>query len=236
MMVCGASGQPRRRHVGTHGASPLLWARLFGTSTAAITVLLLMLSTCLAAATHQVGDKVSSSGSGNGNNFNYFIVIDAGSTGSRAFVYQQDATTGTVSMAPHPNGSNDAFPPPAILEVVPGLSSYAENPKAAYDDTFHTLLRFADSVVPAAKSAATPLFVRGTAGLRRISAVHRRQIFDELAARTRRDYQFIVASADDAVPAFDIMPGDMEGVYAWLAINHKEVWGDRYCLISVRLL
>ena len=150
----------------------------------------------------------------------YYVVVDAGSTGSRAFIYKQ-SQDGAVSLAAHP----DMPQSPAILEVVPGLSSYAESPEKAYDDTFHRLLKFAATVIPPSKVSSTPLFVRGTAGLRRISASHRQEIFENLFARTRRDYAFQLSDGHGpgAVASFGIMAGDMEGIYAWLAINNKEV-------------
>jgi len=147
----------------------------------------------------------------------YYVVVDAGSTGSRVFVYAQSRKTNEVSIARQPKDGSQA-----IFSVVPGLSSYAETPSAAYDDTFHDLLKFAATVIPADQVSQTPLYVRGTAGLRRISKAHRLKIFDELLSRTQNDYDFIVYGHTADLPTFDIMAGDMEGIYAWLAINHKE--------------
>lgn len=163
----------------------------------------------------------SANGAGGGGKLQYYVVVDAGSTGSRAFIYKK-SQDGTVSLAAHP----DMPKSPAILEVVPGLSSYAESPEKAYDDTFHRLLKFAAAVIPSSKVSSTPLFVRGTAGLRRISAAHRQEIFHNLFARTRRDYDFQLSDGRDpgtAVASFGILAGEMEGIYAWLAINNKEV-------------
>jgi hypothetical protein len=245
-------------------ASPLL-----GTIAAVLcgAAVVLLFSLSGATGAHQAPPPGSLSVADDDIGRDYYVVVDAGSTGSRVFVFSRPIDGGEVSYVEYPRGSGTK----AVYAVVPGLSSFAERPQDAYDGGFGLLLEYAAQVVPEHAIPHTPLYVRGTAGLRRLTKEHRLAIFDELLARTKRDYLFQVAdghedaeAAEDAtaaaaaaegnaaplasssgandsssssrsaaaaiaaavaaapVPTFGVLSGTMEGICAWLAINHEE--------------
>lgn len=74
----------------------------------------------------------------------YAVVIDAGSTGSRAHVFKHHTP------APGAAFSHASYPevelPEAVLKATPGLSSYAHNPPAAAK-SLEPLIKFAKDKV-----------------------------------------------------------------------------------------
>jgi Golgi nucleoside diphosphatase len=86
----------------------------------------------------------------------YALVIDAGSTGSRAFVYRfsRDAETGTRTVI----AVN-------VKKVLPGLSSFGANPQESVAYLRPLLLDAAD-VMDKEHHAKTKVYIKATAGMR----------------------------------------------------------------------
>lgn len=85
----------------------------------------------------------------------YAVVIDAGSTGTRVHSYRFLSQTGGALVL-----LNDDF-----HSIKPGLSAYAEDPRAAAD-SLDRLLAHARDAVPLEMQSETPIELRATAGLR----------------------------------------------------------------------
>ena len=102
-----------------------------------------------------------------GPDYDYGVVLDAGSTGTRVHIY----------MWPHP--VNSSFEPLVVeapiyseskwdFTVTPGISSFASHPQGAAA-CISPLLEYARELVPAAKRANTPIFLFATAGMRLVA-------------------------------------------------------------------
>ena len=103
--------------------------------------------------------------------FETAIVIDAGSTGSRSFLYTvaRDASGGlAVTRAKG-------------IKVKPGLSAFADAPEDAAPYLM-PLFEHAARVIDAEKHGATRVFVKATAGMRLLAPSAQDAIFDALAA------------------------------------------------------
>ncbi|KAG5180166.1 nucleoside phosphatase family-domain-containing protein [Tribonema minus] len=140
--------------------------------------------------------------------FDYAIVVDAGSGGSRLYVYhvhEDEALKLRVTATPGQS-------------VTPGLSTFAGKPEdaAAY---LSPLFQHAMAEVPPEQHSRTPVFIKGTAGMRLVEEPSQLQVYDAL-------YE---ALAVDAVFPFhvhrrnlDTIDGASEAYYAVLATNYLE--------------
>eukprot|EP00899_Mesostigma_viride_P017052 jgi/Mesvir1/25348/Mv18525-RA.2 len=133
----------------------------------------------------------------------FFLIIDAGSTGSRLHVFR------FLPAYPMPRmqGPSDA------LKVNPGLSSYAGRPEAA-GDSLMQLLRFAQEKVPTSAWATTPIFLMATAGLRLLDPIAQAGILE--SCRDLLESSPFRFEAEWA----QVIGGAQEGMYGWLATNY----------------
>uniref|UniRef100_A0A183C0I1 Nucleoside-diphosphatase mig-23 n=1 Tax=Globodera pallida TaxID=36090 RepID=A0A183C0I1_GLOPA len=107
----------------------------------------------------------------------YGIVIDAGSTGSRLFLYSwtSPSTDELISIS----AVNDRQERPVVKKVTPGLSSFGDKPEAA-SAYIKPLLDFAAEFIPEQKLGATPVFIFATAGMRLLSLEKQQNVMENL--------------------------------------------------------
>mmetsp|Transcript_43996 Transcript_43996/g.113731 ORF Transcript_43996/g.113731 Transcript_43996/m.113731 type:complete len:451 (-) Transcript_43996:101-1453(-) len=97
----------------------------------------------------------------------YYAVCDAGSTGTRLYIF----SLGGASKA------SSVF----VKKVKPGLSSYAANPAGTVEPLLKLFTEGAQKV-PEEKRGAVPLFILGTAGMRLLPPEKQRAIWGALGA------------------------------------------------------
>lgn len=148
------------------------------------------------------GSKAVASSKDSG--YEYVVMIDAGSTGSRVHVYTFDTSVS---------------PPKLIKEdfemLKPGLSSFdtdAEGAAASLDP----LLELALASIPKEKHSCSPVAVKATAGLRLLGASKSNLILKQVRSHLEEDYPFPVVEGDGV----SIMDGSDEGVFAWITANY----------------
>lgn len=131
----------------------------------------------------------------------YFAVCDAGSTGTRLYVFQIDAAASNASSV-------------FVKKTKPGLSSYADIPEAALSPLLKLLIEGAEKV-PEALRKKTSLFIFGTAGMRLLPATKQDDVWRSVRS----------LAADPSYP-FDpeqlqarTVSGDEEGMWAVLTAN-----------------
>jgi len=143
----------------------------------------------------------------------YAIVMDAGSSGTRAYLYSW------------PNHSGDKHEllkirpilkdgEPLVKKASPGLSSLAETPEKALE-YIKPLLQFASEHIPPEKHKETPLYILATAGMRLIEKTQQEEILNKLRTGIRKNFDFYFPEGH-----LDIISGKQEGIYQWLAINY----------------
>ncbi|XP_062211410.1 probable apyrase 6 [Phragmites australis] len=145
----------------------------------------------------------------------FSVVIDGGSTGTRAHVF-----------AAGPDGRLD-LARSAVMRVSPGLSSFAAEPARA-GESLRPLMEFVRERV-GGSSAETEVRLMATAGLRLLE---------------ERAQEAILASCRDVLRAsgfrFEdawakVIPGSDEGIYAWIAANYAlgTLGGDPHKTIGI---
>lgn len=134
------------------------------------------------------------------------IVFDGGSTGTRVYVYEYTLRLGLLPKL-HAE-------PTWNLKVKPGLSTFAERPRAVGNGYIQPLLDFAAGVVPRAEQARAKVLLRATAGMRLLPSTAQQHIYDALFEAVRSHGAFMPTRT-----LFGTLSGEDEGVFGWLAVN-----------------
>jgi len=143
----------------------------------------------------------------------YAIVMDAGSSGTRAYLYTWPNHSGDkhelLQIKPLKKDGE-----PMVQKASPGLSSLAETPEKAFL-YMQPLLQFASDNIPKDKHKTTPLYILATAGMRLIEKTQQEEILRQLRNGISQHFDFYFPEGN-----LDIISGKQEGIYQWLAINY----------------
>jgi Golgi nucleoside diphosphatase len=142
----------------------------------------------------------------------YAILIDAGSTGSRAFVYDLKETT-------EENGGETVR---TVLtskgkKVMNGLSTYADkNPKEVLDYLAPIFLN-ASAQIPEEYHKSTQVYIKGTAGMRLLPVEKQEKLWKMLVKHLNKDKRNPFTIRRQNLGTID---GDSEAYYAALSSNY----------------
>eukprot|EP00033_Pygsuia_biforma_P000607 GCRY01000716.1.p1 GENE.GCRY01000716.1~~GCRY01000716.1.p1 ORF type:complete len:708 (+),score=184.09 GCRY01000716.1:207-2330(+) len=131
----------------------------------------------------------------------FFAVVDAGSTGSRVFIYTQR--------------ENYDFQEVSRLKVTPGISSFA-NGTEINPDLFSSLASLFDhalDIIPENYHSLTHVHVKATAGVRLLDRDSQLLLLSSVKQFIEEKYPFSLRSVD-------VIEGQMEAMFAWIATNY----------------
>ena len=153
------------------------------------------------------------------------LVIDAGSSGTRmnAFTWRPPPSFGSIPVlepispdaAPHkvPRRSLETRRAYKRVETEPGMDKFAQNLHELGRRALEPLLEWAREVVPSKRWSSTPVFLLGTAGLRKLTEEDRGRVLDEARHVLQQSgFRF-------EAPWARILGGSDEGIFAWVALN-----------------
>ncbi|KAG2171821.1 hypothetical protein INT43_008201 [Umbelopsis isabellina] len=172
----------------------------------------------------QASDQDTGSNSDWLQNRRYGIVIDAGSSGSRAHIYSWKDYNHLVETQP-PDALKGRIPTVErgdqlglkwTLKEHPGISSYAGKTQDI-GEHLKMLLDFAEEVVPAQEHKQTPIFLMATAGMRLLPAADQQEILGATCNYIQKNSNF---KLDNCAQQIKIISGEMEGLYGWTAVNY----------------
>eukprot|EP01066_Platyproteum_vivax_P013845 Platyproteum_vivax@DN6243_c0_g2_i1.p1 len=137
----------------------------------------------------------------------YAVVIDAGSTGTRAHVnrYQINATKCG-------SGWPVVYLPDEHLKVKPGLTG-VDRTQEKVEDYLDPLRLFLLQTIPEEERKTTPILLRGTGGMRQLSEETAVLVMD-LCSEAISKWGFLFTRK-----WAHVMDGETEGMYGWLAVN-----------------
>lgn len=141
---------------------------------------------------------------------NYLVLVDAGSAGSRSYVYQ---------ITPAEAGGLPKVAQLAVAKVEPGLPSFKADPKAAGQSVTDLLKKEGGALatVPEACRAKTPTAVMATGGMRVLEG----ESGGEAAAKAILDAAQAAVKESGLDGRFvGTISGQQEAVYGWLTVNY----------------
>ncbi|KAJ1901820.1 Golgi apyrase [Kickxella alabastrina] len=178
-----------------------------------------------------------------GDTRKYGVVIDAGSSGSRAMIYawddpsiqqkqrQRRQTSSTASDSDAAKTSQMQLPTIEragehwTFKTSPGISSFADRPRMVGVEHIKPLLDYAQAHIPKRQIAHTPVYLLATAGMRLLPKSHQALLMDTACTFARANYEFLLP---DCQESFHVVSGELEGLYGWVAVNYllKGFGGD----------
>ncbi|MGD9152952.1 MAG: hypothetical protein PVG30_04750 [Gammaproteobacteria bacterium] len=141
----------------------------------------------------------------------YTIVVDAGSSGSRIYLYQYQKS-----------GVNKISDLQLITskKIHPGLSNFVDN-YAGIDNYIKPLLIFIkDKLNAGVDESQVNFYLLSTAGMRLLSADQQQQIYQHVKAAVNKYTKF-------KIKQIATITGQWEAIYGWIAANH-----DNHSLVS----
>lgn len=158
---------------------------------------------------------------GGNNDECYGIVIDAGSSGSRIHVFRWQDPESLVGKSENEQLVRSV---PQIYQdedwtfkVSPGLSTFGDKPHKAFSNHVKPLLDFAEHIIPEGKVKDTPIFIQATAGMRLLPKKKKDKILENLCSEVKHSTNFLLQDCDSQIEVID---GETEGLYGWLALNY----------------
>lgn len=150
----------------------------------------------------------------------YAIVFDAGSSGTRVYVYKwkkaevvlKKGKEKHLTRLPDIDTEKDWR-----KKVHPGISTFGENPEAVGPDHLKDLLDFASDIVPENEWENTPIFLLATAGMRLLPDDQRSAVLGHVCSYFQHNSKFQLPDCDLHV---QVIPGETEGLYGWIAANY----------------
>lgn len=156
----------------------------------------------------------------------YAVIVDAGSTGSRAFVYTwPDAESYLEGLSPDSILRDSLLPIETtklwVNKIQPGISSFRGNTKSIWNDHLSPLLGKLKDVVPKEQQKETSVYFLATAGLRMLEKSEQSEILGEVCRLLQKKTNFYVPDCESHVTMID---GQTEGLYGWLGLNYLIHW------------
>ncbi|KAI7880353.1 hypothetical protein K492DRAFT_147220 [Lichtheimia hyalospora FSU 10163] len=154
----------------------------------------------------------------------YGIVIDAGSSGSRVYVYSWkdhdhvksilsvDDLKGSIPIVER----GDEHGLKWTRREEPGISTYGSRPQEV-GEHLKLLLDFASEVVPPEHQSSTPIFLMATAGMRLLPDQERNAVLNATCSYIQQEYPFHLPDCEQHIR---VIPGELEGIYGWVAVNY----------------
>ena len=149
----------------------------------------------------------------------YIVMIDAGSTGSRVYLYNWNIKNNLndinssfdIKLVQEANKNNTKKA--AILKLEPGLSSY--EPSNAFESII-PLIDYAASIIPLNEQKFTFIYVFATAGLRALDENISHDILSNIRQGLIQDGRFLYIDSNQV----SIINGVNEGIYSWLSLKY----------------
>lgn len=102
-------------------------------------------------------------------------------------------------------------------KINPGVSTFGERPADVGPEHLQSLLDHALSIVPEDQVSDTPIFLMATAGMRLLPQVQQKALLNEICAYAQQNTNFSLPDCDLHI---QVIPGETEGLYGWIAANY----------------
>lgn len=150
----------------------------------------------------------------------YGVILDAGSSGTRLHIYQWK----DPKKAAHGASDAELRSLPRLTtekkwtkKIHPGVSTFGEKPEDVGPDHLKDLIKHALKVIPESKIDDTPIFLMATAGMRLLPKFQQTRLTGEICSYLRQNTRFLLPDCNLHI---QVIPGETEGLYGWVAANY----------------
>ncbi|KAE8441278.1 hypothetical protein EG329_005544 [Mollisiaceae sp. DMI_Dod_QoI] len=148
------------------------------------------------------------------------VILDAGSSGTRVHVYRwlnaararQDAKSDDLLSLPKLQTKSHY-----TKKIKPGVSTFGDHPGDVGPEHLQELLDHALNIVPEIQVKDTPIFLMATAGVRLLEPVQQKALLSEICSYAQKHTEFSLPDCDLHI---QVIPGETEGLYGWIAANY----------------
>lgn len=155
-----------------------------------------------------------------GKKWRYGVILDAGSSGTRLHVYRwkdpakalHDASPEELQSLPKLHTDKDW-----TKKIRPGVSTFGDRPDEVGPDHLEELVKHALKVVPKDKVKDTPIFLMATAGVRLLPQLQQKALLTEVCSYLKHNTDFALPDCDLHI---QVIKGETEGLYGWIASNY----------------
>lgn len=102
-------------------------------------------------------------------------------------------------------------------KIKPGVSTFGETPTAVGHEHLKGLVDHALKIIPKDQIEDTPIFLMATAGMRLLPKVQQSALTREICSYLRGHTEFSLPDCDLQI---QVIPGETEGLYGWIATNY----------------
>ncbi|KAL6719211.1 Golgi apyrase [Lecanora helva] len=102
-------------------------------------------------------------------------------------------------------------------KIHPGISTFGENPHRVGPEHLEHLFKKARKIIPKDVVEETPVFLLATAGMRLLPDDQRNELLKQICSYTRSHTKFQLPDCDVHIK---VIPGEVEGLYGWIATNY----------------
>lgn len=153
-----------------------------------------------------------------GKHSQYGVILDAGSSGTRIYIYKWKHPIAAVKNAS-----------PAELRKLPkvklkkskkihtGIATFADDVASVGRDHLQPLIDTALDEVPSDKIKATPIYLMATAGVRFLPKPQQLSLLQGVCAYLKANTKFYLPDCKERV---QVISGETEGLYGWIATNY----------------
>ncbi|KAI1621753.1 apyrase [Exophiala viscosa] len=148
----------------------------------------------------------------------YGVVLDAGSSGTRVYIYRWlDNSISRLDAS-----SLHALPELETKDkwtkkVHPGVSTFGVTPESVGPEHLKPLLEHALDHIPKDAVPDTPIFLLATAGMRLLPEQQQQTLLRSICSYIRSETHFSLPDCDAHI---QVISGETEGLYGWIAANY----------------
>ena len=148
----------------------------------------------------------------------YGVILDAGSSGTRVYVYKWK----TPSRASKNASAEELHSLPKLKlkeskKIHPGVSTFSDNPGSVGGNHLKELIDVAIDEIPAEKIPETPIFLLATAGVRFLPEPEQKALLASICSWLQKETRF---DLPDCRQHIQVISGETEGLYGWIAANY----------------
>ncbi|TPX15058.1 uncharacterized protein E0L32_004888 [Thyridium curvatum] len=155
-----------------------------------------------------------------GKKWRWGVILDAGSSGTRLHIYRWKNPAKALKDA----SPEELHSLPKLMtekkwtkKIRPGVSTFGENPSEVGREHLQSLVDHALDIIPEDQIHDTPIFLMATAGMRLLPQVQQKALTREICSYLQQNTQFSLPDCDLHI---QVIKGETEGLYGWIASNY----------------